>query len=202
MTPEVSDLMDRLDQSVSSIDITTTALAIHEEKECDVSGVGKLGEQNVLPMSVLLYIGQKEHRLFVCISCTEELEDSVLSSSADNQPDPPELSSLATMDLTSALTSSVTVSDPDIPPAEPSHLLTESTDAPLSYCESNNSPPRCTLSPVTVEDPLCTPPVMLAVENSPGQDIDDTSGPVEEIAEPVVVARDTSYECEMEEPEE
>lgn len=124
----------------------------------------------------------------------------MLSFSADNPPEPPELSSLATMDLNSALTSSVTVSDPDIPPAEPSHLLTESTDAPLSYCESNNSPPRCTLSPVTVEDPLCTPPVML--ESSPGQDIDDTSGPVEEIAEPLVVVHDNSNECEVEEPEE
>lgn len=55
MTPDVSDSMDRLDQSVSSIDISTTALAVHEEKECDVSGVGKLGEQNFLPTSQFSY---------------------------------------------------------------------------------------------------------------------------------------------------
>lgn len=66
MTPDVSDLMDRLDQSVSSIDITTTALAIHEEKECDISGVGKLGEENVLPVSQFCYTLAK-CIAFVCL---------------------------------------------------------------------------------------------------------------------------------------
>lgn len=41
MTPDPADLLDRLDLSMSSIDMTNTALAMHEEKECDISGVRK-----------------------------------------------------------------------------------------------------------------------------------------------------------------
>lgn len=43
MTPEPADLLDRLDLSTSSIDMTNTALAMQEEKECDISGVRKFG---------------------------------------------------------------------------------------------------------------------------------------------------------------
>lgn len=41
MSPDAADLADRLDLSVSSIDMTNTALAMHEEKDCDISGIGK-----------------------------------------------------------------------------------------------------------------------------------------------------------------
>lgn len=41
MNPDPSDLMDRLDLSMSSIDMTNTSLAMHEEKEGDISGVGE-----------------------------------------------------------------------------------------------------------------------------------------------------------------
>lgn len=49
MNSEVSDMADRLDLSVSSIDMTNTSLAVQED--VDVSGVGEaalliLGEQN------------------------------------------------------------------------------------------------------------------------------------------------------------
>ncbi|KAK5859655.1 hypothetical protein PBY51_021195 [Eleginops maclovinus] len=107
-TPNPADLIDRLDLSVSSIDMTNNLLAMHEEKDGDISGI-------------------------------EELEDSVLlSSSAESQPDPLELSSQAAMDLTSALASTDT---------DPSPLLTESTpvsirphpishpNRPISYCQ-------------------------------------------------------------------
>lgn len=40
-TPDASDVADRLDLSISSIDMTNTALAMHEEKDCDISGIGK-----------------------------------------------------------------------------------------------------------------------------------------------------------------
>ncbi|KAM9719572.1 Golgi reassembly-stacking protein 1a isoform 1-T2 [Menidia menidia] len=66
VNPDPADLLDRLDVSVSSIDMTNTSLAMHEEKdvEVDVSGV-------------------------------EELEDSViLSSSTELQSDPPEAAAL------------------------------------------------------------------------------------------------------------
>ncbi|MEQ2167466.1 hypothetical protein GOODEAATRI_004445 [Goodea atripinnis] len=41
MSPDPADLLDRLDVSTSSIDMTNTSLAMHEEKEGDISGVGK-----------------------------------------------------------------------------------------------------------------------------------------------------------------
>lgn len=41
MNPDPSDLVDRLDLSMSSIDMTYTSLAMHEEKESEISGVGK-----------------------------------------------------------------------------------------------------------------------------------------------------------------
>lgn len=41
MNPDPSDLMDKLDVSTSSIDMTNTSLAMHEEKESEISGVGE-----------------------------------------------------------------------------------------------------------------------------------------------------------------
>lgn len=105
-TPDASDVADRLDLSISSIDMTNTALAMHEEKDCDISGI-------------------------------EELDDSPLPSlSADSQADQPELSSLAAMDLTSALSLGDT---PDVSAAEPFDLLAEPTDAAISPAESRDS---------------------------------------------------------------
>lgn len=39
MNPDVTDLLDRLDVSTSSIDMTNTSLAMHEVTE--ISGVGE-----------------------------------------------------------------------------------------------------------------------------------------------------------------
>ncbi|XP_018532992.1 Golgi reassembly-stacking protein 1a isoform X2 [Lates calcarifer] len=40
MNPDTADLADRLDLSMSSIDMTNTSLAMHEEKDGEISGVG------------------------------------------------------------------------------------------------------------------------------------------------------------------
>lgn len=40
MNPDPADVLDRLDVSTSSIDMTNTSLAMHEEKEGDISGIG------------------------------------------------------------------------------------------------------------------------------------------------------------------
>lgn len=45
-TPDASDAADRLDLSFSSIDMTNTALAMQEEKDCDISGIGKKKTHN------------------------------------------------------------------------------------------------------------------------------------------------------------
>ncbi|XP_044074423.1 Golgi reassembly-stacking protein 1a isoform X2 [Siniperca chuatsi] len=197
MNPDPADLVDRLDLSMSSIDMTNTSLTMHEEKDGEISGV-------------------------------EELEDSVLlSSSADNQADPQELSSQAAMDLTSALASTDTLSDSGVAPAEPSHLVTESTDLPGSLCESSDSPsppPMGALSlpesleppaepTVPAEDPPYPSPVDLLqssavnepmADESPSQAVEDATGPVEEPAEPLDMAPalHCSHESDEEEPEE
>lgn len=47
MTPDPADLLDRLDLSLSSIDMTDTALDVHEKKECDISGIRKFGQKSL-----------------------------------------------------------------------------------------------------------------------------------------------------------
>nr|XP_046263565.1 Golgi reassembly-stacking protein 1a isoform X2 [Scatophagus argus] len=192
INPDTADLVDKLDLSISSIDMTSTSLAMHEEKDCEISGI-------------------------------EELEDGVLlSSSADNQTDPQELNSQAAMDLTSALASSNSFSDSGSPPAELSHMVTESTDLPVSLCESSDSPPLGALSfpvespeppaepSVPVEDHPRTPPIDLLqssavnepmVDDSPTQAIEDEAGPAEELLD-VASAHHCSHESGEEEPEE
>ncbi|XP_078120791.1 Golgi reassembly-stacking protein 1a [Sander vitreus] len=194
VNPDPADLADRLDLSMSSIDMTNTALAMNEEKDGEISGV-------------------------------EALEDSVLlSSSADSQTEPQELSSQAAMDLTSALASTDTLSDSGVTPAEPSHLV---TDLPGSLCESSDSlsspmrelslPIESLESPaepsVPAEVPSCPSPVDLlqssAVDepmaaDSPAQAIEDAAGPAEEPAEPLDMApaHHCSHESDGKEPEE
>ncbi|XP_034410962.1 Golgi reassembly-stacking protein 1a [Cyclopterus lumpus] len=192
MNPEPADLADRLDLSMSSIDMTNTSLTMHEEKDSEISGV-------------------------------EELEDSVLlSSSADSQTELQELSSQTATEFSSALASTDTLSDSGIPPAELSHLVTESTDPPGSLCESSDSPspPMRDLSlPVgsppepPAEEPPCPPPVDFpqssaaddpTVDESPPQAGEDATWPVEEPAEllDVAAAHHCSHESEGEELEE
>ncbi|XP_076018274.1 Golgi reassembly-stacking protein 1a [Genypterus blacodes] len=127
-TVNMSDLLDRLDLSTSSIDMTNTALTMQEEKDCDISGVVEMGDSEPP------------------------------SPSADDPAEPPELSCQAAMDLASALAST----DSPIPPAEPSHLLTEDTDLQNSTSDSSDtqSPPMDAPSPQeeSVESPV-EPPV-------------------------------------------
>lgn len=205
MTPDVADLIDRLDLSMSSIDMTNTALAMHEEKECEMSGVGKLGHRS------LFILEWPKGILTVFISYhAEELEDSTLSSSADIQDDPPVPRDLAARDLSSPLTSSVNVSYPDIQPADPPHLHAQCIDAPPPSSESSNRPPANTAAPsVTVEDPASTPPPVDLLQFSgmcepaedrwPGQEVEDA--PAEDKVDPGDGPH-SSHEHDGEDPEE
>lgn len=172
MTPDPADLLDKLDLSMSSIDMTNTALAMHEEKECEISGVRKFGQKS------FFILAWPNVGLTGFISrLAEELEDSTLSSSADEQAEQPVPSALAAMDLPSPLTSSVNVSDPDIQPADPPLLHSECMDAPGPVSESSNSPPANRVTPsVTVEGPASTPPpVDLLQFSGTGEPAEDTS---------------------------
>ncbi|XP_040910598.1 Golgi reassembly-stacking protein 1a isoform X1 [Toxotes jaculatrix] len=169
MNSDTADLVDRLELSMSSIDMTNTSLAMHEEKDSEISGV-------------------------------EELEDSVrLSSSADDQAESQEL----TVDLTSAFTSTDILSDSGVPPAEPHHLVTESTDLQSFLIESSESPsppmgalslpvepldPPAVLSVPAVDPPSPSPVDLLqssalgesTADDSPAQAVEDSTGSVDE----------------------
>ncbi|XP_047444942.1 Golgi reassembly-stacking protein 1a [Mugil cephalus] len=193
MNPDPADLMDRLDLSMSSIDMTNTSLAMHDEKENDISGI-------------------------------EELEDSVLlSASTDShQSEPAELSPQITMDLTAALSSTENWSDSGVPPAEPSHLVADSSDARSFLMESRESQSPPLSLPVESPDPPAEPSVPavhipspspvdlisspaadeLNAGDSPSPAVKDAAGSVEETAEPRDAAHQCDHEHGEEEPEE
>lgn len=127
---------------------------------------------------------------FVCLCRTEELEDSPPPSlSADSQADQPEMSSLAAVDLTSALTLADTPDDSAVEPfdllTEPAVSPAESRDSQLADVsslpsESDDTPP---------EDLLQAPPLDLLpslqadeamLDLSLTQAIEDAAAPAEE----------------------
>ncbi|XP_056148912.1 Golgi reassembly-stacking protein 1-like isoform X1 [Lampris incognitus] len=137
LNTDPSDLVDRLDLSMSSIDMTNTSLAMHEEKDIEITGVEELETSDLATMSV----------------------DSL------TEMEPQELSFLSTVDPASAFTSTDTVSDSLVPPDESSYLIPESTDPPCSSAESGEaqgmamdefSPPLVSLEP-PVDPPVSAP---------------------------------------------
>ncbi|XP_028987943.1 Golgi reassembly-stacking protein 1-like [Betta splendens] len=147
---DATDLLDRLDVSTSSIDMTNTSLTMHEEKDGEISGVEAL-----------------EDSLF-------------LSSSGSNEPDPQELSSYAAMDLTSAQSSDILYDSgvqQDEPPQNPpiNGLPLEPFDPHAERSISGEDLP----CPSTV-DLLPTPAVEeLVAEASYAQSSDDETRPVQ-----------------------
>ncbi|KAM3866085.1 Golgi reassembly-stacking protein 1-like [Diretmus argenteus] len=174
MSIDSADLVDRLDLSMSSIDMTYNSLAMHEERDSEITGIDEL-EDSKLP-----------------------------SLSADAQTEPQELSSQAAMDLVSALTSTDTPSDLPLPPIEPSHPAAESAAPPDSACDSNEMPDPpvdavCPPSespeppaepPVPAVDPPCPPPVdLLPPQAADESSVGDSPSPlIQDAAEPDVVS--------------
>ncbi|RVE61606.1 hypothetical protein OJAV_G00172260 [Oryzias javanicus] len=104
LNPDPADLLDRLDLSVSSIDMTNTSLAMHEDRD---NG-----------------------------SATDELEVIHKLSYSEEISDPQELNSPTAGDLTSTDTSI----DSGLPPADMSHLVTESANQDSFLIDSSSSP--------------------------------------------------------------
>ncbi|XP_027877486.1 Golgi reassembly-stacking protein 1-like [Xiphophorus couchianus] len=177
MSPDPADLLDRLDVSTSSIDMTNTSLAMHEEKEGDISGVEEL-EDSALP-----------------------------SSSAENQSELQEHVSHAAVELTASLAAPDTWSDSGVAPAETSPPRTESADLQSFVVESSGtlSPPLGVLSlpeetfqPFTEEPPCPSPVDLIATAAANGADfqvLGDAQASVCESAKPV------DYQDGGEEPE-
>ncbi|XP_043989286.1 Golgi reassembly-stacking protein 1a isoform X2 [Gambusia affinis] len=177
MSPDPADLLDRLDMSTSSIDMTNTSLAMHEEKEVDISGVEEL-EDSALP-----------------------------SSSAENQSELQEQVSHAAVELTASLAAPDTWSDSGVAPAETSPPHTESTDLQSFVMEPSGtqSPPQGvlslpeeTLQPFT-EEPPCPSPVDL-IATAAANEVDfQVLGDVQESA--CESAEPADYQDGGEEPE-
>lgn len=189
INPDPADLLDRLDLSMSSIDMTNTSLAMHDEKDGEISGVEEL---------------------------EESIE---LSTREDNQTEPQELSPQAAMDLTSALASTDTdpgfpppepsqpfteSSDPQILPTESSENLNPPLDASSDPVESLTPPAEPS------EEPLSPSPVDLipssVPEESPKVDAPPSEAPEvasasEEAAELPDVAPHV-HQCDHEHKEE
>uniref|UniRef100_A0A3Q2E9T2 Golgi reassembly stacking protein 1a n=1 Tax=Cyprinodon variegatus TaxID=28743 RepID=A0A3Q2E9T2_CYPVA len=80
MHPDPADVLDRLDVSTSSIDMTNTSLAMHEEKEGDISGIEEL-EDSALPSSTENHSELPEHvshaaELTASLTTPDTLSDS------------------------------------------------------------------------------------------------------------------------------
>ncbi|KAJ0011869.1 hypothetical protein NQD34_012844 [Periophthalmus magnuspinnatus] len=48
LSPDPADLLDKIDLSMSSIDMTNTSLAMHEEKDSEISGVEELDDSELI----------------------------------------------------------------------------------------------------------------------------------------------------------
>lgn len=204
MSPDPADLLDRLDVSTSSIDMTNTSLAMHEEKEGDISGVGKWTDES----SVFSDGNKLQLIFFMCFCRAEELEDSALpSSSAENQSELQEHVSHAAVELTASLAAPDTWSDSGVAPAETSPPRTESADLQSFVVESSGTPspplgvlslPEETFQPFT-EEPPCPSPVDLiataAANEADFQVLGDAQASACESAKPV------DYQDGGEEPE-
>ncbi|CAK6952051.1 Golgi reassembly-stacking protein 1a [Scomber scombrus] len=194
MNPDPADLLDRLDLSMSSIDMTNTSLTMHEEKDGEISGVEELDESELR------------------------------SSSEDTQPEPQQLSSQAAMDLSSALDSTDNLSDSGVPPAEPSDLESTDLLSSIGEPSDSPSPPTDDLEPPAEDPPSPPAVDLLpssfaddepSVDDSPAEADADAAEPVtlssaeeavrlEEPAEPQdeAPAQQCGHESDKEEPEE
>ncbi|XP_030631315.1 Golgi reassembly-stacking protein 1a [Chanos chanos] len=170
MNSEVSDMAERLELSVSSIDMTNTSLAVQEEKDSDISGVEELGESNVS-------LSAEDHPTNDAQQPNTEPApaiDLLSSPPAELQPSPadsPELSSppqdlsvppfdlssldpsIPPVDIQSLINSSLQPLDCSLPPVDISSLLIDTSALPIEPLALRTEPsiPPTDLSPLLSE---------------------------------------------------
>lgn len=187
LNPDPSDLMDRLDLSMSSIDMTNTALAMHEEKEGEISGVEELEESALISSSAdetQELSSEAVTNLSSALTTNDSLSDSGVPPAETSQfipesADPP-------VSLCEA---------GGTPPVVESSLPVESPAEPS----------------VPAEDPPCPSPVDLlqssavtepTADDSLAQAIAEAAGPEEEESTELDTAQHCIHESDEEEPEE
>uniref|UniRef100_UPI0037E94552 Golgi reassembly-stacking protein 1-like n=1 Tax=Semicossyphus pulcher TaxID=241346 RepID=UPI0037E94552 len=217
MNPDPADLLDRLDLSMSSIDMTNTSLAMHEEKEGDISGIEELED------SVLIATSADDQTLELSSEAAMDLTSALSSNDtlSDSGDPPAETSHLLTeatdppvslpesSDSPPIGASPLPVESPE-PPAEPPAEDPPAEDPPAEVPPAEVPPtePPAEAS-VTAEDLPCPSPVDLLQssivsetmsDDSLTQAVEDAAGPEEESAEPLDSA--PAVESDEEEPEE
>ncbi|KAM7378874.1 hypothetical protein PAMP_004468 [Pampus punctatissimus] len=193
MNPDPADLVDRLDLSMSSIDMTNTSLAMHEEKDSEISGIEELEDSELLSSSADTQTESQE------LSSQAAMDTSTLAST-DNLSDSgiptAESSHLEYTDLLGSLCES---SDSQSPPTGALSLPTEPLEPPA---EDPPSPLSVDLLPSSIADES-------TADDSPTRAIIDAAEPhvlssVEKPAEPQdeAPAHHCGHESDEQQPEE
>ncbi|XP_029380636.1 Golgi reassembly-stacking protein 1a isoform X1 [Echeneis naucrates] len=180
LNPDAADLADRLDLSMSSIDMTNTSLAMHEEKDSEISGVEEL-ENSTLLSSADNHTESQD--LSSALASTGVLWDSGITPAglAPESTDPSFLNESS-----------------------------ESPGPPVSdFCLPVDAPNPPAETSVPAEDPPCLSPVDLMqpsavdkwmADDFPAQAVEDAAVLVEESADPVEL--DPTQECTHEHDED
>lgn len=195
MNPDPSDLMDRLDLSMSSIDMTNTSLAMHEEKEGDISGIEELED------SMLVTSAAEEKTQELSSEAAMDLSSALTSN--DNLSDsgvPPAETSHLIPEFTDP---PVSVSEASVStPMSASSLLVESPEPPAEPAVPAEEPPP----PPTVEllQPSTVAELVAEDSDSLAQAIEEATGPADMSAGPLDtdLAQHSDHESDEEAPEE
>ncbi|XP_074544443.1 Golgi reassembly-stacking protein 1a [Halichoeres trimaculatus] len=195
MNPDPSDLMDRLDLSMSSIDMTNTSLAMHEEKEGDISGIEELED------SMLVTSAAEEKTQELSSEAAMDLSSALASSDAlsDSGLPPAETSHL----IPEVTDPPVSVSEASIsPPMSASSLLNESSEPPAELAvPAEDLPPP---SSVSLLQPSTVTELMAEDSDSLAQAIEEATGPADVSADPLDTdpAQHSGHESNEDAPEE
>lgn len=195
MNPDPSDLMDRLDLSMSSIDMTNTSLAMHEEKEGDISGIEELED------SVLITSAAEDKTQELSSEAAMDLSSALTSNDTLSDSGVP----LAeTSHLIPEFTDPpVSVSEASInPPMSASPLLVESPEPPAEPAVPAVEPPPP--SSVDLLQPSAVTELMAEDSDFLAQAIEEATGLADVSADPLDTdpAHDSSHESDEEAPEE
>ncbi|XP_076149580.1 Golgi reassembly-stacking protein 1a [Alosa pseudoharengus] len=176
---EVSDVADRLDVSVSSIDMTNTSLAVREEKDSDISGIEELSdgedpasESQTDPQPQELSpepVSEPVPDIISLSPIKPEAEDTTAPISPSPAPlipsTPPSSfsplpldASIPPVDIASLLGNpSLSPLDPTVPPIDISSLLIDPAVLPLEAAAVASAPPAQTpllLSDIAADQPI------------------------------------------------
>ncbi|XP_052331979.1 uncharacterized protein LOC127910907 isoform X13 [Oncorhynchus keta] len=124
MTPDPSeDMADRLDLSVSSIDMTGTSLAVHEEKDSNnISGIDELGDGE-LPETPPENWMETEHRESLIMPTESQDQASEFAGSPDTVVEAPFAPPPVVESLAPLVDAEASLPDPDITSLSPSPPL-------------------------------------------------------------------------------